>query len=427
MNPETVTSPEDSQDNAFTADRRLAKAFAIGFFMLLLRSMMSAIPSSAQRIPEQYIVVLNDNVSDETESSRRLVKTHGLGFLQIYHHAFKGFAAVIPDQALQKVKDDPEVAFVSEDRSVSILQSSQIIPTGIDRVNAENKTNLGTGVHVAVIDTGIDLKHPDLMANIAGGKNCSTGKSYADGNGHGTHVAGTIAALNNAAGVVGISPEAKLWSVRVLNNSGSGTWSSVICGIDFVISKSPGNGGPITVANMSLGGGGTSDNNCGNLNSDALHKAICKARDNGVTVVVAAGNSAADASFMVPAAYDDAVITVSALADSDGKPGGLGASTTYGADDTFASFSNFGNVVDLGAPGVDIASTWKGGGYATISGTSMATPHVSGAAALYIHTHPGASWIEVRDSLKTLGELNGNGHNDPSHQHPEPVLMVGQL
>ncbi len=227
--------------------------------------------------------------------------------------------------------------------------------------------------------------------------------------------------------VVGVAPSAKLWSIRVLDKNGSGTWSSVICGLDVVAANGPANGGSITVANMSLGGGGVSDNNCGNTNNDALHKAVCRVRDSGVTIVVAAGNSGVDASGFVPAAYDDAVITVSALADSDGKPGGLGAGTSYGADDTFATFSNWGTPVDIGAPGVSINSTWLGGGYKSISGTSMASPHVAGAAALYLATNPGASWITVRDTLIGLGEAAGAGHTDPSLKHPEAVLRADTL
>lgn len=395
------------------------------------------------KIPGQYIIVLKDNISpqENEDEANDIVRKHGLGLGNIYSHALKGFAASIPDAKLKDIKNDPRVQYVTEDRTVSIERKpsvdrtvtikAQVTPTGINRVDAEQTathTNKGTGVNVAIIDTGIDLTHPDLQANIVGGKNCAGGKNgYNDGNGHGTHVAGTVAALNNGIGVVGVAPEAKLWAVRVLNNAGSGTWSSVICGVDFVTSKAPANGGPIKVANMSLGGSGTSDNNCGNINNDPMHKAICRSRDAGVTYVVAAGNSAADSSTQVPAAYDDAVITVSALADSDGKSGGLGSATPYGPDDTFATFSNFGGVVDLGAPGVNILSTWKGGSYNTISGTSMASPHVAGAAALYIKTHPSALWAEVRDALKALGESVGFGHTDPSGVHQEPVLNALSL
>lgn len=178
---------------------------------------------------------------------------------------------------------------------------------------------------------------------------------------------------------------------------------------------------------MSLGGGGSSDNNCGNTNNDALHKAICKSTNAGVTFAVAAGNDNANASTFVPAAYDDTVITVSALADSDGQAGGLGGATSYGADDTFANFSNYGSAIDLGAPGVAIYSTWKGGGYNSISGTSMATPHVAGSAALFIKSHPGANWSQVKDGLKASAETLNNGHTDPSGLHPEPIVLTNSI
>ena len=404
---------------------------------------------SGDKIKGQYIVVLKDSVADSQKEADDLSSKHNLKQLYAYRHALKGFTSEISDSEIGKIKNDPRVEYVTEDRTISIFenenspndqaanlrqskataafQPAQVLPTGVNRVNAENKANKGAGVNVAVIDTGIDYTHPDLHGRVVGGKNCSSGSSYKDGNGHGTHVAGTIAADDNAIGVVGVAPQASLWAVRVLNNAGSGTWSSVICGVDFVTSKAPANGGPITVANMSLGGGGASDNNCGNTNNDPMHKAICRSRDAGVTYVVAAGNSGTSASTSVPAAYDDAVITVSALADSDGQLYGTGSTTAYGADDTFATFSNYGGGVDLGAPGVSILSTWLGGGYATLSGTSMAAPHVAGSAALYIAGHPGASWLAVRDALKALGENLGFGHSDPSGLHPEPVVRADSL
>lgn len=402
-------------------------------------------PGKPEEVPGQYIVVLKDNVTDPEKTVDEIAASNGLGLLHRYKHALKGFSAVIPTGKLGVIKLDPRVAYISVDAKVTVFQTPQFpspasfnsnrggkktvqqLPTGINRINAENKTDKGAGVNVAVIDTGIDLSHPDLQANIVGGINCSDGTSYNDGNGHGTHVAGTIAALDNGFGVVGVAPQAKLWAVRVLDNNGNGTWSSVICGIDFVTSKAPLNGGSIKVANMSLGGSGNSDNDCGHSNGDPMHTAICNARDAGVTFVVAAGNSNADASLSAPAAYDDAVITVSALADSDGNSGGNGGSTNYGSDDTFAAFSNYGSVVDLSAPGVNIYSTWKRNGYNTISGTSMASPHVAGAAALYVATHPSATWIEVRDALKSSGEAFGFGHTDPSGLHPEPVVRADAL
>jgi subtilisin len=381
-------------------------------------------------IPGQYIVVLKDNTPDPRAVAQEHARAHGAEVLQTYEHALKGYAARIPASSLDKVRNDSRVLFVSEDREVKA--SAQTTPTGVERIGGKlssTRSGDGTGtvggpagVNVAIIDTGIDTSHPDL--NVVGGKNCSTGKSYQDGNGHGTHVAGTVAAKDDANGVVGVAPGANLYAVRVLNNSGSGTWSSVACGIDWATSTlinpdgSP-EGNPdndIKVANMSLGGGGsatTSNSNCTNGNNDALHMAICKSVKAGVTYAVAAGNESDDAANHVPAAYDE-VITVSALADFNGQPGG-GADATCRSDvdDTFADFSNYGNPVDIAAPGVCIRSTWKGGGYNTISGTSMATPHVTGVAALYKKAHPNDTPAQVRTALTSStnwesGPINGD-------------------
>jgi subtilisin family serine protease len=317
------------------------------------------------------------------------------------------------------------VLLVQRDQEVSV--AAQTLPTGIDRIDAEqsatariNGVDERVNVDVAVIDTGIDLDHPDLNVYTAGAKNCSTGSSADDGNGHGTHVAGTIAALDNAAGVVGVAPGARVWPVRVLNNSGSGSFSAIICGIDYVTAHAS----EIEVANMSLGGSG-SDSACGS-NTDAMHEAICRSVAAGVTYVVAAGNSAANSSTFVPAAYDQ-VITVSALADFNGAPGGGAAATCRSdVDDTFADFSNYGADVDVIAPGVCILSTWKGAAYNTISGTSMASPHVAGAAALYKATHPTASPTTVKAALQAAGTSNWNTATDPDATH-EPLLNVATL
>jgi len=391
--------------------------------------------------PDSYIVVFNENVSAPNEHANKMAQKYGLSLTHTYSHAIKGFSATIPDAMLEQIKKDPSVKFVSVDRVVSadvhtqgrptpspVPQPTQVIPNGIKRIG-RNTANLGTNIGVAVIDTGIDLKHPDLIENIKGNVTCvnrtSTGN---DDNGHGTHVAGTIAARDNAFGVIGVAPEANLYAVKVLDKRGNGSWSSVICGIDWVTQQVKDHPNTIQVANMSLGGSGNSDNNCGNTDGDALHQAICRSRDAGITYVVAAGNEKDDAANHVPAAYDDAVITVSALVDTDGLSGGFGGNTNYGNDDTFASFSNFNsNIVDLGAPGVSILSSWKGGGYNTISGTSMATPHVSGAAALYIWSNPQSSWVDVKDSLINVGESLGSGHTDSSYLHPENVVLTKNL
>lgn len=372
---------------------------------------VSATPSSA------YIVVLRDGASlDGTLAAHG--RAHRLDVFQVYRHALRGYAARMSPQAAAALARDPAVASVTPDRVVTI--DAQTVPTGINRIDGESSSTVsgnGSGtvdVDVAVIDTGIDTSHKDL--NVVGGKNCSSGKSFKDGNGHGTHVAGTIGAKDDGNGVVGVAPGARLWAVRVLNNAGSGTWSSVICGIDWVTA----NAGTIEVANMSLGGGG-SDSSCGG--SDALHNAICASVKAGVTYVVAAGNSSDDAAKHVPATYDE-VITVSALADFNGLAGGGGAATCRSdVDDTFADFSNYGSDVDIIAPGVCILSTWKGGGYNTISGTSMASPHVAGAAALYKAKNAGATPAQVKAALQAAGN-DGWDNSDDRDGIKEKLLNV---
>jgi subtilisin family serine protease len=161
-----------------------------------------AAPLAAQRSPDalpyQHIIVLRDNTQRAAPVANELASRHGLGVLYVYEHALKGFAATVPDAALNALRGDARVKFISEDRVVRAF--AQTLPTGVNRINAENRANKGNGVNVAVIDTGIDLDHPDLQANIKGGVNCSTGSTYDDGNGHGSHVAGTIAAVTNDIG-----------------------------------------------------------------------------------------------------------------------------------------------------------------------------------------------------------------------------------
>ena len=327
---------------------------------------------------------------------------------------------------MQFISEDKEVhllGFVTKSGGAAFTSSGDMVPTGVQRIGGPDKTYKGKGIGVAIIDTGIDLTHPDLKNSIVAHTNCvGFSASGDDDHGHGSHVAGTIAAAENGTGVVGVAPKASLIAVKVLNAWGSGSWSSVICGIDWVTAHAAEYN--IKVANMSLGGWGSSDNNCGNTNGDAMHKAICKSAKKGVTYVVAAGNSYGWASSSVPAAYDDTLITVSALADSDGKPFGMGTSTSRGPDDTFAPFSNYGPEVDIGAPGVDIFSSYLDGQYTTMSGTSMASPHVAGAAALYLEAHPGSTWKNVRDGLRNTAYTFYSGHSDPSGNHPEPVLRL---
>jgi subtilisin family serine protease len=400
---------------------------------------LSATAAPAGSDATGYIVVLKDGAAAAKvadEHSRR----YNAAVSHVYRSALKGYAAQMSPTAAAKIGDDSRVLFVQRDGVAyaspagtakpgggTDAAGAQTTPTGIDRANADLSVTAGidgaddrVDVDVAVIDTGVDLDHADLNVHTAGAKNCATGRSADDGNGHGTHVAGTIGALDDANGVVGIAPGARIWPVRVLNNQGSGTWSGIVCGIDYVAAHAD----EIEVANMSLGGTGTDDRNCGNSNNDSMHKAICNAVAAGVTFVVAAGNETDDSANHVPAAYDE-VITVSALADFNGLPGG-GAAATCRADqdDTLADFSNYGADVDLIAPGVCIDSTWKGGGYSTISGTSMASPHVAGGAALYAVSNPSASPSQVKSALQAAGTTDWNNADDHDSTK-ERLLDVG--
>jgi subtilisin len=351
---------------------------------LTLMGQGGPLPQSARDV----IVVFHDDEGDVDGLAAEHGRAYGASVSHLYHSALRGYAAKIPQARLGDVQRDPRVAFVSEDRPVEAV--AQTLPTGVDRIDGESSSHSQSNswnIAVAVIDTGSG-PHADL--NIVGGKNCSVGKSFSDGNGHGTHVAGTIGAINNGAGVVGVAPGIPIYSVRVLNNQGTGSWSSVICGIDWVTANASSLN--IKVANMSLGGGGSDDGNCGNSNADALHKAICRSVAAGVTYVVAAGNDGANLAGFSPAAYNE-VLAVTAVADFNGQPGGGAAATCRSdVDETSADFSNYtlpGSSDEghtIAAPGVCILSTWKGGGYNTISGTSMASPHVAGTAALCIGT-----------------------------------------
>lgn len=376
-----------------------------------------------------YIVVLQPGTTDVAGVAAGLAASARgeLGF--VYEHGLQGFSIVASDAAAAGLARNPRVAYVERDQRVTL--EAQDTPTGIDRIFATGNSALDidatddfrVDVDVAVIDTGVDFQHPDL--DVHPGINCASGSPFRakcqtglnagdDDHYHGTHVAGTIAALDNGIGVVGVAPGARVHPVKVLNSQGSGYTSWIIAGIDWV--ADPANG--IEVANMSLGGSGY---------SQAEYDAIQGAVDNGVAFAVAAGNDGDSASNHSPAAFDN-VLTVSALADFDGLPGGLAAPTCRSdQDDTLADFSNFGPAVDIAAPGVCILSTYpiERGGSGTISGTSMASPHAAGALALlasHPHDRTAAGVQNLYDAV--IGAGNSGWTDDSSDGITEPLLDV---
>lgn len=382
----------------------------------------------------RYIVMLRSGVDTTAEVKR--AKGHGLKVDRTFARAVHGFSAKLDTKQERDLRADPNVLAVVPD---GVIQLAQTIPTGVSRVGGQvsdvadiDGSDQRVDADVAIVDTGI-AQVPDL--NVAGGYNCSTSDrtAWRDKNNHGTHVAGTVGALDNSFGVVGIAPGARVWAVKILNDSGYGLISWYVCGLDWILAQRDPNDAsrPLFEAvNMSVTKAGSDDRNCGLTNHDALHQAICRVVAGGITVVAAAANDSHSATHNIPASYDE-VITVSALADTDGRPGGLGGNRCfswggYDKDDTFADFSNYGYDVDLIAPGKCILSTIPGPGYAYMSGTSMAAPTVTGAVALYKASRPNATPAQVREALRYLGNQNWKTWTDPDPTH-EPLLDVSRI
>ena len=406
----------------------LRRCLCTGVVAVLVLAMLPAGAPHAKVGRHRYIVVL-----DEGANPRTVARAHGVRAAYVYRHALQGFAGRFTAAQVARLRGDDRVRAVARDRRVSL--DAQLLPTGVDRVDAEQsptadidgRDDAPVDADIAILDTGVDLEHPDL--NVVGGINCVAPEPhlgrYDDLQGHGTHVAGTAAAIDNGQYVVGVAPGARIWSVRVLNGAGLGFTSQIVCGIDWVTAHAD----TIEVANMSLGGAALDNDGCATT-ADVEHVAICASVAAGVTYTVSAGNSATDAVNASPANYDE-VITVSALADFDGEPGGEGDPTCRSdEDDTLASFSNFGPEVDLIAPGVCIVSTasthdsrYGKDGLAAFSGTSMAAPHAAGAAALYLSTHPNATPAEVRTALRQAGTTSWNAEDDGDAMK-EPLLNV---
>ena len=408
--------------------------------MLIGLAVPSAVEADGKAPASTYLVSLRPLAGASGAFAALQADRLGFTVLDTYSNALSGFAATMTPAVRNRLRANPLVASIQADRP--IRGTAQYVPYGITRVHADVSKTASIDavdppridVNVAVLDTGVDTGHDDL--NVAGGYSCAKGRSYDDHYGHGTHAAGTIGALDDRRGVVGVAPGARIFGVKVLDDDANGTTRELLCGIEWVTSTRYDNDpkNDIDVANLSLGGVGTDDGNCGKSDNDVLHQAICKSVEAGVTYVVAAGNEHEDASSLIPAAYSE-VITVSAVADADGRSGGEGGSPACRADedDTLADFSNYGTVVDIAAPGVCIFSTMPkdaeigdGSGYGTLTGTSFAAPHVAGAAALWISGHPSASPAEVRSALIAAGSYDWNNSDDADNQK-EPLVDVSSF
>jgi subtilisin len=405
-------------------EMNMNKFLKITSLCIIFALVFSFMPGSsfASQGKKDYIVVYKAH-TDPDLASAELVAEYSAEVVSIYRHALRAALVRASEHQIEQIAHDENVSFVEENQEWSI--DAQTNATGVERVFATTNENIdidGTNdftidADVAVLDTGIDLDHPDL--NVIMAINCTLSGPFEgtcsgtkdDGNGHGTHVAGIIGAIDNNIGVVGVAPGVRLWAVKVLTNYGTGTTAQIIAGIDYVAAHAD----AIEVANMSLGGTGE---------SLVMDLAISNAVAQGVTFVLSAGNRAINVDNYHPAGNPDA-ITVSALTDFDGLPGGLADPTCLiDIDDTLADFSNFGAGVDITAPGVCIYSTFMDGGYTTKSGTSMAAPYVSGAAALLASTN-----LYTPAEIKYLLTSNGNYDwvDDAPDGIQEPLLDISNM
>ncbi|WP_078381234.1 S8 family peptidase [Sutcliffiella halmapala] len=365
--------------------KKVSKIFSmlVAIALVLSFSFTPAEASSSSKVTplfKDYLIGFKNPVSKQTN---QLVTTLGGTVNHQYKH-MEVLQVSLPEVAVAALEKNPLIEYVEEDIEYKI--DAQTVPYGIPHIKADvahSQNVIGTGVKVAVLDTGIDSSHEDLR--VAGGASFVSGEADAltDGNGHGTHVAGTIAALNNNVGVLGVSYDVELYAVKVLSSSGSGTLSGIAQGIEWAIDNE------MDVINMSLGG---------STGSSTLKQASDNAYNSGIVVVAAAGNSGSFFGLIntigYPARYDS-VIAVGAV----------------DANNNRASFSSVGNELELMAPGVNINSTLPGNQYGSLNGTSMASPHVAGAAALILAKYPNLTNVEVRQKLRETATNLGSAFN----------------
>lgn len=350
--------------------------------------------AQSRPVAGRYIVVFKQHVANPSAEAANHVRGAGAGaqLHHVYSAVLKGFAATLPDAALAGIRNSPAVDYIEQDQTVSLVVEQTEATWGLDRIDQADRpldllyhyNSAGSGVNAYIIDTGIRPDHVEFTGRLFPGfTSIDDGRDTTDCNGHGTHVAGTVGGTT-----WGVAKQVALTPVRVLDCRGSGTWSGVIAGVDWVAGTTP----RPAVANMSLGGG----------KSTSVNAAVAGAVAKGVTMVVAAGNSNADACNYSPSSEPSAM-TVGATTSGDAR----------------ASYSNYGSCVDIFAPGSSITSAWYTSSNATntISGTSMASPHVAGAVALVSQANPTASPAAVAGFLvanATAGRLSSVGTGSPN-------------
>lgn len=386
-------------------------ALALFAFAAFTPAQANAQGARGELVKNSYIVTFTADAGPPERVAREMVRGQGNGLRHVYSHALRGMAIEIPahaaPQVLAALRRNPRVASIGNDMTGSGV--AQILPKGVDRINAEagQRPNDGSGVRVAILDTGLDFAHADfagaidraLSVDCVNFSGCATGG--ADDNGHGTFVGGIIAARDNDLDVVGVAPASSLVAVKVLAADNTGLASDFIAGIDHLAGLNAA-GTRIDIANASIVFTcsfctATSTNST----VTAMRKAISALVAGGTTFVAAAGNDAADVATTLPAAFAE-TIAVSALSDSDGQPGG----------ESMAGFSNFGAAIDITAPGASERSLLLGGGTRTGSGTSFSAPHVAGVAALFVRDRVLRSGqrpdpATVRRALVETGECRG--------------------
>ena len=380
----------------------LVLVFGLAGFGGLATQAVSAGSPQAAGAPERVIITFNHAINEDARAALENMGGRVLKELPLIN----GAVVLLPNEAAASdIGILASVRSVEKDARVFALrppkggggstQPAEVLEWGVDRVDAELAwaTSRGLGVNVAIIDTGIDKDHADLVDNLKGGVNFvskspakpADPNKWDDDNGHGTHVAGTIAATNNEIGVVGVAPNTELYAVKSLDSRGNGYLSDIIAGLEWAVAND------MDVVNMSLGT--TSD-------IQAFHDAIDAAYSAGVVLVAAAGNSGDGDpntnNVEYPAKYSS-VIAVGATDVADNSP----------------YWSSEGVEVEVSAPGVNILSTYKGGSYTTLSGTSMASPHVTGVIALLLESNPLLTPVQVRTTLQTTAnDLGDIGHDN---------------